>query len=555
MIRGEPAVCEMAKRLFPGSRGRGQGTARFFATKQAAGDLNWLMLRFPLRVNPADEGRWAEARGQALDRARTRQAWNVRDRWARPPAWFNGKLLPFQQRDLAFIVDNERTILADEQGLGKTWVSLAALAKTDEFPALVVCPPHLVKQWERRAGEILPGSVVQRLAGRTPYSLPSAHIYLTHYLLLEPWRRTLEDLSAPMVIFDEVQELRHDQTAKYSAASEIAGRAKRVLGMSGTPIHNYGAEIWRILNIIEFHCLGDYEAFTREWCEKYRTDMVVNPKLLGDYLRREGLMIRHLVQDVLPDLPKKRRVTEPVDVDAGTYGKLITEAVNLAMRSKDADPRQRGLEEEQAVNSARLAIGVAKAPAVAAFVRALVESGEPTLLFAHHHAVWRTYEGLLADLAPAKYTGLESPREKEAAKERFIRGETSLMMIALRSAAGIDGLQARAKCVVFGELDWSPAVHSQAEDRARRIGQASSVLCYYLVSGLEESTDRDMIDALGLKVQQFSGLMGDAPETEADREIAQQDARSHIASVVERLRRLGRSEETGPLSEPSRVPA
>ena len=60
---------------------------------------------------------------------------------------------------------------------------------------------------------------------------------------------------------------------------------------------------------------------------------------------------------------------------------------------------------------------------------------------------------------------------------------------------------------MFGELDWSPAVHSQAEDRAHRMGQKDSILCYYLVS--KGGSDQDMQDALGLKVSQFTALMGD----------------------------------------------
>jgi len=101
----------------------------------------------------------------------------------------------------------------------------------------------------------------------------------------------------------------------------------------------------------------------------------------------------------------------------------------------------------------------------------------------------------------------------------------------LRAAAGLN-LQ-RASCVVFGELDWSPAVHSQAEDRAHRMGQTDSILCYYLVS--QGGSDQDMQDALGLKVSQFVGLMGDEPPAPEDELLSAQAARQHIERLVARL--------------------
>ena len=174
---------------------------------------------------------------------------------------------------------------------------------------------------------------------------------------------------------------------------------------------------------------------------------------------------------------------------------------------------------------------MAKAPFVAAFVKALAESGEKVLLMAHHHAVMDVYKSELRSLKPQFITGRETEQQKEKAAEAFMQGKTDLLCISLRSASGLN-LQ-RASCVVFGELDWSPAVHSQAEDRAHRIGQQDSLLCYYLVS--PRGSDRDMQDALGLKVSQFISLMGDAAPSQEDQMLQQSYARDRIRALVERL--------------------
>ena len=52
-IEGDPQVIIQAKRLFPGSAGRGPGIAKFPATKRTFADLIWFMQRWPLEVAPS----------------------------------------------------------------------------------------------------------------------------------------------------------------------------------------------------------------------------------------------------------------------------------------------------------------------------------------------------------------------------------------------------------------------------------------------------------------------------------------------------------------------
>ena len=52
----------------------------------------------------------------------------------------------------------------------------------------------------------------------------------------------------------------------------------------------------------------------------------------------------------------------------------------------------------------------------------------------------------------------------------------------------------------------------------------------------EDSSDEDIQDALGLKVSQFVGIMGDKPETEDDRALAQVVATEHMNRIVNRLK-------------------
>ena len=536
-IKGEPCVTEMAKRLFPGSE-RKRGEARFTANRRIIGEVNWLMMRYPLEIAERDRALWEKSLAKAREHALQREAALKLPVRATPPeGTFCGTLREFQKEGLSFLLANPRTLLADEMGLGKTVQALSCLAATQDLPALLVVPPHLVRNWQAETARFLRVNGreprVHVIKGLKPKALPEADVYIIHYLLLRGWKTVLPEMGFKAVVFDEMQELRHAGTEKYSAASLLAESCERVIGLSGTPIYNRGAEIWNVVNILDFHCLGDWESFTREWCDGYGNHIVRDPKLLGDHLRREGLILRRTKQEVLAELPPKRRLVQEIDSDDRVYRELMRPVMELlgSLAQLHPDAKERALLEERICAGERQATGVAKAPFVAAFVRALLDSEEKVLLFAHHHAVMDIYKKELAAYKPAFITGRETQDGKERSVQRFMEGETNLCVISLRSAAGLN-LQ-RASCVVFGELDWSPAVHSQAEDRAHRMGQQDSILCYYLVA--PQGSDRDMQDALGLKVSQFVQLMGDKTPEFADVQRAQIAARKHVERMLNQL--------------------
>ncbi len=514
-VRGEPCVIELCKRLFPGTDGGKRGEVHFADHRRIVGDLNWLMLRYPLQIAVRDRERWEKAIGDARNYAAMRRQMLNAPQQAEPrEGSFLGTLMPFQKTGLAWLCATPRALLADEMGLGKTLQALCCLCNTQSFPAILVVPPHLVRNWQAEIARFIringQTPQVHVLRGLTPYALPEADIYIIHYLLLRGWKDVLPNLCFRAVVFDEAQELRRAGSEKYSAASLLSERCERVIGLSGTPIYNQGGEIWNVVNILDYHFLGDWESFTREWCYGYGNNVVIKPELLGEYLRSEGLMLRRTKAAVLPELPEKRRLVQEIDFDDLVYRRLmqpVLEKLKLLREDGSLSSSARALLIDQISLEERQATGIAKAPFVCQFVRALLENGERVLLFAHHHAVMDIYRQELMAHSPVFITGRESAVQKETAAERFMQGETNLCCVSLRAASGLN-LQ-RASCVVFGELDWSPAVHSQAEDRAHRIGQRDSLLCYYLVS--PQGSDADIQEALGLKVSQFLGLMGENP--------------------------------------------
>ena len=353
-IKGDPCVTELAKRLFPGCDGRGRGVARFTAHRRIIGELNWLMLRYPLEIKESDRPRWESALSEAREYAVQREKARETPEFSAPPEGsFSGSLLPFQQQGLSFMLSSRRCLLADEMGLGKTVQALAFLATTAAYPAILVVPPHLIRNWQSEIERFLnpDGRLrVHVIKGLTPQKLPEADIYLIHYLLLRGWKDVLPEMGFKTAIFDEIQELRHNGTGKYSAASLLSESCENVIGLSGTPIYNQGGEIWNVVNILDFHFLGDWESFSREWCYGYNRATVAKPELLGEHLRREGLMLRRLKSDVLGELAPKRRLVQEIDWDDQVYRELMKPVVEqLKLLRQTDDPSRRAIIDRKSV--------------------------------------------------------------------------------------------------------------------------------------------------------------------------------------------------------------
>ena len=198
---------------------------------------------------------------------------------------------------------------------------------------------------------------------------------------------------------------------------------------------------------------------------------------------------------------------EPVEADQAALDRIEDAAASLAERYLSS-ATQTGLARAQAAEAldglVRQATGLAKAASVAGFVRLLVESGERVLLYGWHHSVYDAWIRGLFGLRVVKFTGEETSVEKAKAAADFINGKLDVLIMSLRSGAGLDGLQEASSVLVFGELDWSPGVHEQCIGRLARDGQGKSVLAYYLVT--DQGSDPIILDVLGVKREQVEGI-------------------------------------------------
>ncbi len=92
-------------------------------------------------------------------------------------------------------------------------------------------------------------------------------------------------------------------------------------------------------------------------------------------------------------------------------------------------------------------------------------------------------------------------------------------MIAGIRAGNVGINLTKAKYVIFAELDWSPAIHRQAEDRLHRIGQKNTVFAYYLIGN--GTLDDHVANVLVDKSYEIDEIMDENVENFENKDKAQ----------------------------------
>ena len=231
-------------------------------------DLNgWAMHELETRITPANELRDLED-------------------FADPN---NEDLFPHQRAGVKFLATAKRALLADEPGLGKTAQAIRALKELQDsgeqaFPALIVCPNTLKKNWAREFARWYPGITTQVIKGTTTqrkkqFETP-ADVYIinweslrTHSRLApygsvalarctacgghdekvtlnrcEVHLRELNNIDFKSVVADEIHRSKDPKSKQTRALWSATGDADIRFALTGTPVANNVVDMWSILH-------------------------------------------------------------------------------------------------------------------------------------------------------------------------------------------------------------------------------------------------------------------------------------------------------------------
>jgi SNF2 family DNA or RNA helicase len=399
-------------------------------------------------------------------------------------AVLGGELAPFQWAGVRYVLDARRAFLADEQGLGKTVEALAALEADGAYPAIVVCPASMKLGWQREAERWLPHRSVVVVEGRPPVP-PSGEITILNYEIVAAHREALSRRHPRALVVDESHYCKNPQAKRTQAVRRLAGAVAPDglrLALTGTPVLNHADELIAQLRVIgRLEDFGSGARFSRQFRGQ------LSEERLHWHLRRR-CFVRRLKSEVLPQLPAKRQVVVPVALTNEAEYRLAEKDVIEWLRSQPLDLSELNARIAATLRAERLAqLGTlqrlaarGKLAAALAWIDDFLASGEPLVVFARHVEVQQAV--LVRFPAALHLLGADSLRNREASIAAFQDpGGPSLIIGATRVAA--QGITlTRSSNVAFLELEWTPAMHDQAEDRCHRIGQHDAVTAWYLLA-------------------------------------------------------------------------
>ncbi len=433
-------------------------------------------------------------------------------------------LFPHQIEGIAFLLGRRRALLADDMGLGKTRQSVLAMVEAEPVgPYLVICPASIKRNWAREINIVLPNAE-PAIVGPAP--LPPTDYQdwvIINYEILGKNLEQLLEFDWKGVVFDEAHYLKNYQSQRSKNASKLIKEISDepvVHALTGTPMTNRPRDLFPLLQILN-HPLGkSFLSFAKRYCEAYQGDFGLVADGASNIeeltVQLHGVMLRRTKDEVL-DLPPKVRTWLDVELHPYAiqhYNRLLQDFLHkfespeeliglpesLELTSEQRDEFEESIDLTDVGNAmgrvtqVRRAIAFVKCRHTIKFVENALEQGEKVIIFTSFLNTMQRFQKHFKDRA-VYVSGNVPIHQRQERVDRFQNDENIRLFIANMHIAGVGINLTAARQVVFNDLDWVPANHWQAEDRAYRIGQTGTVnVTYMIASGTVDSFVKTVLE-------------------------------------------------------------
>ena len=393
----------------------------------------------------------------------------------------DGRRLFAHQRSAArWLLARRGAVLADAMGLGKTLTALAAaraLVRRADCRIVVLAPVGLHAHWQREA------------------------LALQLQLTLYSWAAVPNELPAAgcVLVVDEAHFAQNGHTRRSAALLRLARhpRLRACWLLTGTPMKNgRPAQLFPLLAAIGHPLAQDQRAFELRYCDGHwqeqggrRVWQAQGASQLEELQRLvRPLLLHRRKQDCL-DLPPKQRQLHPVQLCpelAERFDQDLDAQLQAYRRRAHLGLVRRDAEALAALTAVRQLGSRYKLPAACSLIAALLQRGEPVVVFsAFLDSARALHQQLAAAGEPGLLTGALPARERQRQVDAFQQGAVPLL-VATYGTGGLGFTLHRARHVVLLERPWTPGDAEQAEDRCHRIGMVAPLQTHWLQLGVAD---------------------------------------------------------------------
>jgi SWI/SNF-related matrix-associated actin-dependent regulator 1 of chromatin subfamily A len=422
------------------------------------------------------------------------------------------------------LLANDKFILADDMGLGKTTSAVIGALESKARKILIVCPASLKINWEREIKNYSDRKVLI-VEGRKWGS--TFDFYIINYDIIKNYHTTdksedsddyklLVNANFDLAIVDEAHYISNATANRTRLLNDVLETIPKVWLLTGTPMTSRPINYFNLLKIVESPLTLNWQSYVRRYCKGYQFN-VGNRKVWNtsgasnlDELRErtKNIVLRRMKTDIL-DLPEKIVTPVFVELSSKMYDEELEDFTRISNDKKDDETITVTLNRLMRI---RQLIAYEKIPYTCEIIDRCLEQGKKVIIL--------TNFTMTLDMLHEKYKknsvtldGRMSKDKRQENVDRFQNEDKIKIFIGNIKAAGVGITLTAAEVVIFNDLSFVPADHSQGEDRAYRYGQKNSVLVYYPV--FENTVEKIIYNILQKKKGIIDQVMGDGEYSES----------------------------------------
>lgn len=313
-----------------------------------------------------------------------------------------------------------------------------------------------------------------------------------------------------MIVFDEFHKVKN--SASDQGEQILRLKTKTMIAMTGTPLMNSPLDLYIILKWLGYEQHSFY-SFKQHYCQMggYGGYQVIGYTHLDELQTKlNDIMLRRLKDDVL-DLPEKIHVDEYVEMNSAQskiYNEVTSDIkLNIDKIKMSNNPLTEMIRMRQATGYPGILstdiTDSAKLDRMEELVDDAISNNKKVIVFSNWTQITdEVYKRLSSKYRCLQITGETKDDERQSIVNKFQNDDNYKIVIGTTGAMGT-GLTLHAASVeIFIDEPWNKALKDQAEDRAHRIGQNKNLTIYSL---LTKNTIDEKIHTLIYK----KGLMSD----------------------------------------------